>query len=360
MNADILCSSRELFGSDRSALRLAAALKTNGVDPTLIVPANRPEMGLADAAEARGICVREEPIAIATARGIEKPSAFRRRGAGPAPDLTILNSTAVLSSAHRGSQKIVVVREWLEPKSPRHRLLVRRHRMGGPAIVGISSGVLRQWSRCTRGPEKRWLVHNWLDKATLQSAASGDHGTTTREGVLFIGRFNRWKGQEVLADAYETAFSSSNDRPKLTFVGAQAGTAFAGPAETLTERGMRAGWTVLPFTPDPADHFRSAALVVVPSLRPEPFGMVILEALAFGCRVLAFEGGGPSDLATKFPNAIELVQRDESSLAGPLAAWWKAGGQAQSDTDRIEVGRILESDFSPEAGAASWRAVLDG
>ena len=45
MRVEILCSSRELFGADRSALRLAGVLADIGADPALVVPAQRPELG---------------------------------------------------------------------------------------------------------------------------------------------------------------------------------------------------------------------------------------------------------------------------------------------------------------------------
>jgi glycosyltransferase involved in cell wall biosynthesis len=359
MNVDILCSSRELFGADRSALRLAEALRILGLSPTLVLPANRPELGLSEEAAKRGLSAREEPIAIASSHGIETPLAVaairRRKGSA---DLTIFNSTAVLGSPRPVLKKVVVVREWLEPKSLRHRLLVAKHRFGADAVVGVSSEVVDQWRKNTRGPARQYVVHNWLDRAMLKKTA--DEAGGERAGVLCIGRFNRWKGQDVLADAYEQAFSARAERPVLRFVGSQPGTNFEARSAALAERGRHLGWEVLPFTSDPSDHFWSTALVVVPSLQPEPFGTVILEAIGHGCRVIAFDGGGPSDLAKSFPGIVELAPRDRSALAAALAGWWDRGGAALSVEESSQARRTLESHYSPEAGAASWQTVLDG
>ncbi len=275
----------------------------------------------------------------------------------PCSDLTIFNTTAVLGSARQIARKVVIVREWLRPSSPRHRVLAARHRLGADAMVGVSTGVVDQWRRCVRGPARRFVVHNWLDRSVLASTASETAGRE-RRGILCIGRFNRWKGQDALADAYEEAFSARSARPALRFVGAQPGTEFDARAEALRARGGGQGWEILPFTSDPTDYFRSAALVVVPSLQPEPFGTVVLEAIAHGCRVVAFDGGGPSDMAKSFPGILGLVPRSRSHLAAALASWWDDGGTALSEAESKQSRGALESHYSPEAGARSWHTII--
>lgn len=357
-NVEILCSSRELFGADRSALRLAEALNSIGLSPTLVVPSNRPELGLSDEATKRGIPARAEQIAIAASSGVEAPLAIWPRRREDQADLTIFNTTAVLGTTRRVSKKIVVVREWLEPKSYRHRVLAVRHRIGADAVVGVSSGVVNQWRTCTRGPARQYVVHNWLDRSILNETADISY-SQEGAGILCIGRFNRWKGQDALAAAYEQAFSGRTDRPTLSFVGAQPGTGFDARAEALRERGRHLGWEVLPFTSDPSVYFRSAALVVVPSLQPEPFGTVVLEAIGYGCRVIAFDGGGPSDMAESFPGIVELVPRNRSALAAALVAWWDKGGTALTVEESSQARRTLESHYSPEAGSVSWQMVVE-
>jgi glycosyltransferase involved in cell wall biosynthesis len=362
MDVEILCSSRELFGADRCALRLAEVLKSIGLSPWLVVPANRPELGLADEAAKRGIAYHKHNVTIASSKGIEAPFAvFSQRDVGGA-DLTIFNSTAVVGSKIRVKKKVVIVREWLEPSSMRHRVLALRHRVGADAVVGISTGVISQWRSCVRGPRQQFLVHDWLERdfldAARRSVTDSENGSK-RVGILCIGRFNNWKGQEILADAYEQAFVSTDERPPLRFVGAQQGTKFADLSDALKIRGNDWGWEVLPFVPDPADYFRKSALVVVPSLKPEPFGMIMLEALAYGCRVLAFEGGGPSDLAVDFPNVVKTVKRDTQALARALAIWWKNGGLALTGIERADAWKILDLRYSPEIRAENWHAIID-
>ena len=279
-----------------------------GLKPCLVVPVDRPELGLSAGAAERGIRYEEERIAIASSAGIESPFALLSRSRATPGGLTIFNSTAVIGFTRCVGQKIVVVREWLDPGSPRHRLLAARHRMRANAVVGVSAGVVGQWRRCVRGPAAQYVIHNWLDRSVLDQTADMPGGGP-RNGILCIGRFNRWKGQGELADAYVQAFPGRENRPNLKFVGSQPGTEFDARAEALAARGAQAGWEVLPFASDPSVYFASAALVVVPSLQPEPFGTVVLEAVSHGCRVIAFDGGGPSDMAKDFPGVVELVPR---------------------------------------------------
>jgi hypothetical protein len=146
----------------------------------LVVPANRPELGLSEEARKQDIPTREEQIAIASSGGIEAPLALvPTRGLKGSADLTIFNTTAVLGSARRVGKKVVVVREWLEPNSPRHRLLAARHRVGADAVVGVSSGVIGQWRKCVRGPNKQYVVPNWLDRSILSSTTDLQYHRST-------------------------------------------------------------------------------------------------------------------------------------------------------------------------------------
>jgi glycosyltransferase involved in cell wall biosynthesis len=357
VKAEILCSSRELFGADRSALRLAGVLTNVGADITLVVPEQRPDLGLDDEARRRGITVDVRPVAIASSRGVEAPRALAQRRRVTA-DLTIHNTTAVLGAGRSGGRKVLMVREWLEPSSPKHRGLAALHRVGLSAVVGISGDVLTQWRACVRGPRVQALVPNWLEDEKVPAAPTAD--PASREGILFLGRFNDWKGQDVLADAYEQAFAgaATTSRPSLTFVGAQPGTVFAAAAERLVARGRNGGWTVLPFADDPTPHLERAALLVVPSLHPEPFGMVILEALAHGCRVLAFPGGGASDLAGPFGAALSTVPRTTVDLAAALRRWADDGATSQQAATWSGTLATLRAEYSPAAARKRWGEVL--
>lgn len=58
------------------------------------------------------------------------------------------------------------------------------------------------------------------------------------------------------------------------------------------------------------DHMKKSKVLLLPS-RFEGFGLVILEALSMGCKVVAFNCDyGPSDIKKMFPNDIYLVEKN--------------------------------------------------
>lgn len=351
---DVATSSRELFGSDRSAVRLAEVLADLGYSVRLAVPAHRPERGLADLARSRGVEVVEAPLAIASSKGLDGArSVLSRRWPAPAPDLVVLNTTAVVLPLTMAADRVLVVREWLEPGKLAHRVLARLLRRRLKHVVGISRDVVRQWQQVSGAPVPTSLVWNWLDDRWLSTAPAGPE----REGVICVGRFNAWKGQDTLADAFVLAFAGERP-PTLTFVGAETGNAFATAVDAMTERARAAGWTITPATADTRSAMDRAALLVVPSMKPEPFGNVLLEGLAAGCRVMAFEGGGPTDLAPLFDGALTVLPRSVDALAEGLRAWARDGADGQTAEQAEATATVLHERFSRERAREDWRRVL--
>ena len=356
MRAEIVTPSRELFGSDRSALRLAALLRDLGVETHLVVPRARPELGLTALAAKDGVPVTPAPVLVASSGGISDPWALTARSVGAAAvDLTIYNSAAVVVRAGDSRPRVLMLREWLDPRSVRHRLLGAVHGRRMTAAVAVSQGVADRWRACAGDRVGVDVCHNWLDDEWLSDGGNGGGG----EGVLFLGRLNAWKGHDMLADAFERAFAGARSRPSLTFVGAEGPESpFHRAAEQFRRRCEGHGWQLLPFTPTPRPVLARAALVAVPSLRPEPFGNVVLEALATGARVVAFPGGGIDDLAPLFGDALTVVDRDAAALAEVLRLWWLEGGRPQAPETHRRVLERLRDRFSAAAARPHWQQLI--
>ena len=292
---------------------------------------------------------------VVSSRGVDGARALLPRKKRES-DATIYNTSAVGLCAGDVRPRLLVLREWVSPSSIRHRLLARHHSRRVEAIVPVSADVGSQWLRCGGAPPSPIVAWNWLEDDWLGGRVSRDG----RSGILYLGRFSAWKGQMALADAYQLAFGDRPERPSLTFVGAEGrDSPFGAAAAQLHRRSRDAGWSVEPFTSDPRRALRSAALVVIPSLHPEPFGNVVLEALASGCKVLAFPGGGPSDLAPLFPETLRMIPRDVPALAAALTRWWREGGAAQAAAERDAVLSTLRLHFSEDAARSRWAQLLE-
>jgi len=362
LRIEVVCSSRELFGSDRSAVRLAQVLEHLGHSVRLAVPRARPERGLTAFASSRGLEIAAAPIAVASRRGITGlgRSARPSRGSANRADLTIYNSAAVVGRAGDRRPRLLVLREWLPARSSPHRALAAHHARRVDAVVAVSRAVEGRWRALIGDAVPTEVCPNWLGPEWFEDEGAPASEAGAREGVLFIGRLNRWKGQSTLADAFELAFAGSASRPSLTFLGAEPdGGQFPRDTARLRRRCERSGWRMLEFRRDPRRLIRHAALIVAPSLRPEPFGNVILEAIAGGARVIAFPGGGVDDLAPLFPGVLRVVPRDTRALADALADWAATGAPAQTPAQFAISTRTIKEHFTTESAMERWRTIME-
>jgi glycosyltransferase involved in cell wall biosynthesis len=144
-------------------------------------------------------------------------------------------------------------------------------------------------------------------------------GDNRSNDLIFVGRLIRGKGVGVLIDAMRELERRAVHR-KLTIVGTGPdGAEFMNAAEGLpvTFAGVKRDRELSKLI---AKH----KIMVVPSLEPEPFGIVALEGLACGCLVVASAHGGLPEAVGSHGvlfepgNAIALA---DAILAADRAPW---------------------------------------
>lgn len=110
-----------------------------------------------------------------------------------------------------------------------------------------------------------------------------------------VGRIDTWKGLDVLLDAFETVVEA---RPGVELVVAGA----AVPGKEAYEAGLRGRAARLPGVhwlgprSEIPELMADLDLFVLASTSPEPFGLVVVEALASGVPVVAAAAGGPLEV----------------------------------------------------------------
>ena len=68
----------------------------------------------------------------------------------------------------------------------------------------------------------------------------------------------------------------------------------------------------------PEAWYAAADVVVHASVQPEPFGLVLLEAMASECALIAAGAGGPREVVEDGTNGVLVPPGDPAALAGAL------------------------------------------
>jgi glycosyltransferase involved in cell wall biosynthesis len=180
---------------------------------------------------------------------------------------------------------------------------LRRHALD--RIIAVSSAVARHTGLATSGTPFE-VIPNFIPDDLLDTRAhTVPSGMTAGDYLLYVGDLSRDKGVGVLVDAYSRL---PTDRPPLLMVGRRT---------PDTPRILPAGAVVA----DPWDHEKimqalaGAAVVVVPSIWPDPCPTVVLEAMAAGCPIVTTGMGGIADMINHGTDGLIVP----ASAVGPLA-----------------------------------------
>jgi glycosyltransferase involved in cell wall biosynthesis len=192
-----------------------------------------------------------------------------------------------------------------------------------------------------------------LDRlAGLPPAPAG----TVRVGL--IGTFGRWKGHQTFLDA----IARLGDMPALrAYVIGDALYQTSGSQYTLEElraqseaNGLtgRVGFTGFVDSVDEA--IRALDIVVHASTAPEPFGLVIVEAMACARAVIASDAGGAREIFTREVDALGHPPGDSEALAACIAQLARnetlraqLGAAARQTAERRFNRRRLASELAP-------------
>lgn len=292
---------------------------------------------------------------------------IRRIAAVWKPDLLVANNFAAgiyLAAAAKWTKRPwmwfiydIFPRESIESKA------LRRLAGAADVIVAASDAVRRNLQEHRVPSQLIHVLYNGVDtNGRFKSERSSDPGWRRRLGiatdeplVAFVGLIAPHKGPQLLLEVAPTLI----ERHNVHFV-------LAGEAPPQHEdfkrdllRSVRdlgaessvhfVGWQ------DPAEIFREADVVVVPSLFPDPLPTVVLEAMSMETIVIAADVGGVSEMITDgvtgylFPEGEAGALRDR--LLSILDKWPQGMGEAARS-------RVRQS-FSLENKILQFNEIVD-
>jgi glycosyltransferase involved in cell wall biosynthesis len=231
----------------------------------------------------------------------------------------LANRAEIEAASRAGVPLIATVRGWEWP-GPRTRNLARRPW----CIVAVSEAVRCDLLHVGAPPDVVICLHDGVDLNRFtpdpRRGAALRRELGFREQDIVVGMVATllpWKGHDVFLKALHT-LSRSHDAIRGLVVGgrpANAEPASPSPAETAHHLDIADRIIFRDHLPDPENVYRACDIVVHASRRPEPFGLVIIEAMACGRPVVATQEGGPAETILDRQTGLLYPLGDHVALA---------------------------------------------
>jgi glycosyltransferase involved in cell wall biosynthesis len=144
---------------------------------------------------------------------------------------------------------------------------------------------------------------------------------TPHDGLCFavVGRLARWKGQELFLRAFAEAFPDGDERAVIIGGALFGEEAFERALHDLAEElGIQHRVAFRGQVRDVATELAVVDVVVHCSIEPEPFGQVVVEAMAAGLPVVASGEGGPAEIVSDGADGLLFEPRNVGSLAAAM------------------------------------------
>ena len=191
------------------------------------------------------------------------------------------------------------------------------------AIICISSAVRDNMRDHGLDFPNIITIHNGLDPAMMQikttpAALRARHGIAADAPVMvMVGNIKVWKGQDTVVRAMETVRRSFPE-VRCVMVGdtAKEDEEFDRAVRQLvSELGLEKHVIFAGFQANVADYLMMSDVMVHASVRPEPFGRVILEAMACRKPVIATRAGAILELVAEGETGLTFTPGDSAALA---------------------------------------------
>lgn len=186
-------------------------------------------------------------------------------------------------------------------------------------LIAISKFTAKGYINCGLSPKRFTLVYNGVDVQHFGNFASVRGPAEPERQLLYMGRIVPEKGIGTLIEAVaQLRGASASARCRLTILGDGHGD-YPDTLRQAAEAVEGADIRFLAHVSDVRGALAESDLVIVPSEWNEPFGRVVIEAMAAGVPVIATRDGGiPEVLAGEFDSHL-VAPGDAKELSIKIA-----------------------------------------
>lgn len=268
---------------------------------------------------------------------------------------TLRAAVIVTAVRPRGQDHVVILHDGISPGS---LSILRRLLTSAVLSLGVRDIVPNsEWTAATVPGRFRHLVRRpvYSPSGIGEILPEVARVASPRLRLLSLSRLVEWKGIHVILEALQLLGPEiGSDRVELTIAGDNVmGPSSYRDALRATAASSRFSVTFVPHQKDVAPLLASHDVLVHASTRPEPFGQVVVQGLAYGLAVLASADGGPAEIIRDGVSGLLHEPGDAAALAATirrlvvdretLPALGAAGRQRALDFTDARCAQLLDS-----------------
>jgi glycosyltransferase involved in cell wall biosynthesis len=352
-------SSIRGYGTEQHIAALATAMARRGHDVRCLVIAGSPVAALL-----REAGVPMTSINPGASRGLRIATGLLRLAIRQRPDWMVSNDPRFyrMLLAVRGltAARVAIFRHWHDaPVKRRARDLLSRRT---DRFILVSQFHRRDYERQGMSVERASILYNPIDtgrfrpSAAARASARGELGFGDSDFVVgYVGRMIEAKGIGTLLDAAERLLAADTSVRMLWVGDGEDAEALRARIGRSPDAGRHRfiGWQA-----DMAGLYPALDILAVPSLYPEPFGRVSVEAQAAAVPVVSSLAGGLPETFVNDSTGIGVAPGDAEGLAGAILTL------ARDPQRRQRMGAAgqewARERFSLERIAADFERLLSG
>ena len=201
-------------------------------------------------------------------------------------------------------------------------------------------------------------IENFDDKLSKSKgmARLGFKKDSTPIIVGMVGHFRPWKGQHYFVESMKNARRYNNDIHYIIVGGYHDQQYYQDVCEYIDLEGLSDKVTITGHQENVSELMACMDIVVVPSV-PEPFGLVVLEAMMMKKPVIAFNVGGPSEIIQHGETGILVSEIKSEALGDEIGVL--STDPLMRDRMGLNGRELLNSNFTCSVQAKNIESVLE-